>query len=310
MVANQLLDLSSLEILDIFQSRLYLSRAYLISKTVAAIKNVSGQLTWIEFSPMFHSCLIKMALACIGTSLTPPSSLTAKKTIFIFILELLNDGAPSVEPCFNTNDSFARKKKPWSHGRSPKQGGLGGGQSIAVTSAKEMGAAAAPMPTPIPMCPSTLADSGGSMPVEPKTEPDSQPYTTPSVVKTDFQTPPPLSELAEPHSLPPAPTEACTWLDLRTSDPQLEEQCYTLALREKDGIKHWLLYSGRVDMRIFRATCEECSSRAMSVKMLLSCRNHTLLFPKHRRHANHQCYSFLPIFKEWVCHHIPMNPTL
>ena len=163
---------------------------------------------------MFHSCLIKMALACIGTSLTPPSSLTVKKMIFIFILELLNDGAPSVEPYFNTNDSFARKKKPWSHGRSPKQEGLGGGQSIAVTSAEETGAAAAPMPVPIPICPSTLADSDDSTPVEPEAKPDSQPYTTPSVVKIDFQTPPPLSEPAEPHSLPPAPTEARTWLDL------------------------------------------------------------------------------------------------
>ena len=116
---------------------------------------------------------------------------------------------------FNTNDSSARKKKPQSwHGHSPKQGGSGGGQSIAVTSAEEMGAAAAPMPVPIPMCPSTLADSDDSTPVEPKAEPDSQPYTTPSVVKTDFQTPPPLSDLAEPHSLPPAPTEARTQLDL------------------------------------------------------------------------------------------------
>ena len=139
-------------------------------------------------------------------------------------------------------------------------GGLGGGQSIAVTSAEETGAAAAPMPVPIPMCSSTLADSDDSTPVEPEAEPDSQPYTTPSVVKTDFQTPPPLSEPAEPHSRPPAPTEARTRLDLRTSDPQLEEWCYTLALRENDGIKHWLLYSGQVDMHIFRATCEECSS--------------------------------------------------
>ena len=270
---------------------------------------MSGQLTWIEFSPMFHLHLIKMALACIGTPLTSSSSLTVKKTIFIFILELLNDGAPCVEPYFNTNDSFARKKKPQNHGCSPKQEGLCGEQSIAVTSAEEMGAAAALMPVPIPMFPPTLAVSDDSTPVEPQAKPDSQPYTAPSVVKTDFQTPPPLSEPAEPHSLPPAPTKACTWLDLQT-DPQLEEWCHTLALRENDRIKHWLLYNRWVDMHIFRATCEECSSQAMSIKMLPGFRNHTLFFTKCHHHANHQCYSFSPIFEEWVCHHIPMNSTL
>ena len=79
---------------------------------------------------MFHSHLIKMALACIGTLLTPPSSLTAKKTIFIFILELLNNGAPGVEPYFNINDSFARKKNHGAMGALPSRGGRAVGNPL------------------------------------------------------------------------------------------------------------------------------------------------------------------------------------
>ena len=90
-------DLSSFDILNMFQAQLYLSRTCLIAEAVTAIKDNTGLLSWIEFLPWFHSHLIKVALACIGiTLLTSELSSMVKKTLFVFILELLNvktDGA-------------------------------------------------------------------------------------------------------------------------------------------------------------------------------------------------------------------------
>ena len=55
MAVSQLQDLLSLDILDIFRAKLYLSQAYLVTETVAVIKNESDQLIWVKFSPTFHS---------------------------------------------------------------------------------------------------------------------------------------------------------------------------------------------------------------------------------------------------------------
>lgn len=93
-----------------------------------------------------------MALACIGTPLTPSSSLIAKKTIFTYILELLNKGAPSVESYFDTNDSPARKKRTCKRTQHTRDDKLNSRQPITETLADKT-VVAIPFPeTPTPEC--------------------------------------------------------------------------------------------------------------------------------------------------------------
>ena len=108
-----------------------------------------------------------MALACIGTPLTPSSSLIAKKAIFTFILELFNDRAPCVESYFNTKDS-ARKtpRKTRKHAQSAKEE-LNSRYPIGSTLADETGGvntlpdktdtlATATIPVPVSLAPALL----------------------------------------------------------------------------------------------------------------------------------------------------------
>ena len=76
-----------------------------------------------------------MALAYTGMPPTISSSLTAKKTLF---LGLLNDGAPCIESYFNTNDRRARKKRARKHARTAKQEEPGGGKPIPGTLTDEV----------------------------------------------------------------------------------------------------------------------------------------------------------------------------
>ena len=79
------IDLSVFDILNIFRSRWFLSRANLLANTISAQKAEDRNISWVEFTPQYHSHLVKCAVA-----LVPRPVHKVKRVMFGFILELLN----------------------------------------------------------------------------------------------------------------------------------------------------------------------------------------------------------------------------
>jgi hypothetical protein len=79
------IDLSVFDVLNIFCRRWFLSRAHLVANVISAQKAEDGKITWVEFSPPFHSHLVKCAVA-----LVPRPVPKVKRVMFVFVLELLN----------------------------------------------------------------------------------------------------------------------------------------------------------------------------------------------------------------------------
>ena len=80
-------DLSIFDILNIFRCRWFLSRANLLASVISAQKAEDGNISWVEFTPQFHSHLVKCAVALVPCLCPVPK---AKRVMFVFILELLN----------------------------------------------------------------------------------------------------------------------------------------------------------------------------------------------------------------------------
>ncbi|KAI0282724.1 hypothetical protein BC826DRAFT_1044387, partial [Russula brevipes] len=80
-------ELSVFDIHNIFRRRWFLSRAHLLTNVISAQKDEDGNLSWVEFTPQYHSHLVKCAVA-----LVPHPVLKVKKVMFVYILELLNEG--------------------------------------------------------------------------------------------------------------------------------------------------------------------------------------------------------------------------
>jgi len=78
-------DLSVFDILNIFRHRWFLSRQHLVDSVLSAQKAEDGSFSWVEFTPQFHSHLVKCAV-----SLVPRLISKVKRVLFVFILELLN----------------------------------------------------------------------------------------------------------------------------------------------------------------------------------------------------------------------------
>ena len=78
-------DLSVFDIQNIFRRRWFLSRAHLLTNVISAQKDEDGNISWVEFTPQYHSHLVKCAVA-----LVPHPVLKVKKVMFAYILELLN----------------------------------------------------------------------------------------------------------------------------------------------------------------------------------------------------------------------------
>ena len=78
-------ELSVFDILNIFRRRWFLSRANLLANAISAQKAEDGNISWVEFTPQYHSHLVKCAVA-----LVPHPVLTVKKVMFVYVLELLN----------------------------------------------------------------------------------------------------------------------------------------------------------------------------------------------------------------------------
>ena len=78
-------ELSVFDILNIFRRRWFLSRPHLLTNVISAQKAEDGEISWVEFTPQYHSHLVKCAVA-----LVPHPILVVKKVMFVYILELLN----------------------------------------------------------------------------------------------------------------------------------------------------------------------------------------------------------------------------
>ncbi|KAH9048627.1 hypothetical protein EDB83DRAFT_2522898 [Lactarius deliciosus] len=78
-------DLSVFDILNIFRRCWFLSRPNLLANAISAQKTEDGNISWVEFSPPYHSHLVKSAVA-----LVPHLVHAVKKVMFVYILELLN----------------------------------------------------------------------------------------------------------------------------------------------------------------------------------------------------------------------------
>ena len=77
--------LSVFDIHNIFRRRWFLSRANLLTNVISAQKDEDGNISWVEFTPQYHSHLVKCAVA-----LVPRPVIKVKKVMFVYILELLN----------------------------------------------------------------------------------------------------------------------------------------------------------------------------------------------------------------------------
>ncbi|KAI0282672.1 hypothetical protein BC826DRAFT_1064145 [Russula brevipes] len=78
-------ELSVFDIHNIFRRRWFLSRTNLLTNVISAQKDEDGNISWVEFTPQYHSHLVKCAVA-----LVPHPVLKVKKVMFVYILELLN----------------------------------------------------------------------------------------------------------------------------------------------------------------------------------------------------------------------------
>jgi hypothetical protein len=73
------------DVLNIFRRRWFLSRTHLVANAISAQKAEDGKISWVEFSPPFHSHLVKCTVA-----LVPRPVPKVKRVMFVYILELLN----------------------------------------------------------------------------------------------------------------------------------------------------------------------------------------------------------------------------
>ncbi|KAF8261060.1 hypothetical protein EI94DRAFT_1746853, partial [Lactarius quietus] len=84
----KVIELSVFEVLNIFRRRWFLSRTALLHHAISAQKAEDGNISWVEFSPPFHSHLVKCAVALVPIHACPVPMV--KQVMFVFILELLN----------------------------------------------------------------------------------------------------------------------------------------------------------------------------------------------------------------------------
>ncbi|KAI9449124.1 hypothetical protein BJY52DRAFT_1227942 [Lactarius psammicola] len=83
-------DLLVFNILNTFRRHWFLFRTNLLANTISAQKAEDGKISWVEFTPPFHSHLVKCAVA-----LVPHPVHVVKRVMFVFILELLNGAGAS-----------------------------------------------------------------------------------------------------------------------------------------------------------------------------------------------------------------------
>jgi hypothetical protein len=78
-------DLLVFDILNILHHCWFLSRANLMSYVTSAQKAEDGNFSWVEFTPHYHSHLVKCSVV-----LVPHPVHAVKRVMFVYVLELLN----------------------------------------------------------------------------------------------------------------------------------------------------------------------------------------------------------------------------
>jgi hypothetical protein len=74
------------DILNTFQCCWFLSVGHLQAQALSAQKADNGKIFWVEFTPQFHTHLVKCAVALVPWPISK-----VKKVMFMYILELLNE---------------------------------------------------------------------------------------------------------------------------------------------------------------------------------------------------------------------------
>ncbi|KAF8270620.1 hypothetical protein EI94DRAFT_1698711 [Lactarius quietus] len=85
---SKVIKLLVFNVLNIFCHQWFLSWTTLLHHIISAQKAEDGNISWVEFSPPFHSHLIKCAVVLVLTHVCPVPMV--KWVMFVFILELLN----------------------------------------------------------------------------------------------------------------------------------------------------------------------------------------------------------------------------
>ena len=288
-------DLSSFDILNMFRARLYLSRTRLIAEAVTAIKDNTGLLSWIEFPPWFHSHLIKVALACIGiTPLTSESSSMVKKTLFVFILELLNAETDGAESYFSAIPKLRVAKKNPAHKYLSSQ--LSKQEYIPMED--ELDSSALSTSLPVSKSTAALETTAPALPQAPKPDP---PPCTHSPLPEESTVLRPETALAD---TPPQSqqTPQTTEVEIPFS-ASLEDQCRMLLQKEHMAVKWMFTRTGRFKMDTLQQKCEDCPNRATGVK--IHGRHQPIYYPKCRSHANAETFEFSSTFEDWINSHFP-----
>jgi hypothetical protein len=78
-------ELSVFDILNIFHQQWFLSIDFLKTQVFSAQKAEDGKISWVEFTPQFHTHLVKCTVA-----LVPHPIQKVKRMMFIYLLELFN----------------------------------------------------------------------------------------------------------------------------------------------------------------------------------------------------------------------------
>jgi hypothetical protein len=79
------LELSVFNIINTFRCHWFISADHLRTQDLSAQKAEDGSIFWVEFTPQYHTHLVKWAIV-----LVPQLIQKVKKVMFIYILELLN----------------------------------------------------------------------------------------------------------------------------------------------------------------------------------------------------------------------------
>jgi hypothetical protein len=82
-------ELSMFDILNTFHCCWFISTDHLRTAVLLAQKAEDGKIFWVEFTPQFHTHLVKCAVA-----LVPHPLQKVKQVMFVYLLELLNGEGP------------------------------------------------------------------------------------------------------------------------------------------------------------------------------------------------------------------------
>jgi hypothetical protein len=115
-------ELGVFDILNTFQCCWFLSWEHLMAQVTMAQKAEDRKFLWVEFSPQFHSHLVKYTVTLVPRPLNK-----VKKVMFAYILELLNGEGPQAffdltkGQCLTMKAQKENKHLAWKRNRASRQ---------------------------------------------------------------------------------------------------------------------------------------------------------------------------------------------